>query len=116
MNSAWLGLIIPLWCILLFIGYFGIMRALFESSEQPEIAPGLAKVYKNSLIGRTGDNSMQFLLILAAVPIVSLGFSVGYFQSRTTDPGLRWFGHVLGALNILLLWALFQYLTSSKPL
>ena len=114
MNSAWLGLIIPLWCMLLFIGYFGIMRAIFESGELPKISPELTAMYKNSLIGRSGDNSVQFLLILVAVPIVCLGFSAGYFQSRTTDPGLRWFGHVLGVLNLILIWALFRYLTSSK--
>ncbi|XID74857.1 hypothetical protein ACF3NA_10175 [Alkanindiges sp. WGS2144] len=117
MNSAWLGLIIPLWCVLLMVGYCGILYAIIDSGEDTGIAPRLIGFYKGSLIGiagsSTGANPL-FLLAVAAIPLTCLGFSLGYFQRHVREPGLKGFAHVLGALNLLLIWGLIKWLTSTK--
>jgi len=109
MNKEWLGLIIPLWFLLFFMGYFSLIPALFESGEGFPVNKKLAAA-NNWLSENSGR--LYVMAMAAILPLFFLGFTLGYFQSRTQDRGTKILCYFVGLLNLVLLYGIYRYQTS----
>ena len=104
-NKEWLGLIIPLWAVLFFFSYLSVMPAIYEAEEH-NFNPRVKKFI--DAFFSYGDR-LAVLFVLVIMPIILLGFTFGYFQSHTNDATTKVFGHVVGALNAILIFGIYRY-------
>jgi hypothetical protein len=106
MNKEWLGLIIPLAFLLFFTVYFSVLPAIYGDEEYP----GFLKKPLD-LLGNVGTGRITTLYLVLMLPVVLCGFLLGVFQAKTSNNGLKWFGHVLGVLGLLLAYGVYRFVS-----
>ena len=85
------------------------MRAsMFEGDNKAKLSPVLDQT--NSLLFKYGGR-LYFWCLVAFLPLVFIGFTCGYLQSLTLDKHKKKCGYVLGGVNLVLIWCLYQYIT-----
>lgn len=109
-NREWLGLVIPIWAVLFFISYMSLFPAIYEAEEDNSNPKVMNFIDKSFEYG--GRLTVMFTMVF--MPIILLGFTFGYFQSHTHDRTKKWFGHVVGFLNVVLIYGLYRYYAPSS--
>lgn len=52
----------------------------------------------------------QFSIRCLLLPVVLLGFALGVFQSMTSDFALKWYGHTIGVISVVLGYVVYRTL------
>jgi len=109
MNEGWLGLIIPLCFLLVFLTYFAFFPSVYFSEENQTDESSFKEFLASGLELGVEASGFYFLMVTAATPFILFGFVFGYFQSKTKSLGKKWLGNVIGALYILLLFSIYKF-------
>ena len=104
-NKEWLGLVIPLWTVLFFIGYVSVFPLYYDSDED-NISSKLKRAIDLSF--EHGGRITVFLSMIL-MPAILLGFTTGFYQSHTASKTKKWVGHIMGGLNLILIYGLYRY-------
>ena len=104
-NREWLGLIIPLWTVLFYLSYMSVFPLYYDTDEN-NFNPRLKRVIDSCF---EYGGRVTVLLTMILMPAILLGFTTGLYQSHTSNKTKRWVGHVVGVLNVVLIYGIYRY-------
>ncbi|PXF63168.1 hypothetical protein [Kangiella spongicola] len=113
MESIYLGIILTLWPLLLYLGYLSLLPQATESGEL-EKKHSKAMTFIKYSMGWDHSGTIYIYLGILLMPVLFLGFTFGYFQSYMKDNSVKIFGYIVGALNLILIIAIIGYI-SDEP-
>lgn len=104
MHKEWFALILPTFFVGFFWVYFSLFPALYDDSALPKKLKQLVDGFKEL----DGTPSAAIIPIALLLPIVFLGFLVGYFQRKSSDLVIKWMGHFAACLGLGFYYGLYR--------
>jgi len=80
MNQEWLGLIIPLYCLLFLLAYLDL-AAIYDTDENT--GPNTYKDFMGFLNSHGWRIKPEVMVL--ALPAILVGYTAGYFQRQTNS-------------------------------
>ncbi|WP_105200744.1 MULTISPECIES: hypothetical protein [unclassified Pseudoalteromonas] len=84
--------------------YFSLFPALYANS----VLPKKLKQLIESLREYEGTPSATIIPMALFLPVLFLGFVVGYFQSKSSDSATKWMGHFAAFLGLGFYYGLYR--------
>lgn len=106
MNTQWLGLVLPLTCVLFFLIYFSFLPAVYGEEGYPEPLRKILDFWHEAF---PSDIFATVVIFILALPIILIVLILGGLQTTFPDSGIRWFSVALRVMGVLWFYGLFKY-------
>ncbi len=92
----------------IFLGFFWVYFSLFPALYANSVLPKKLKQLIDSLREYEGTPSATIIPMALFLPVLFLGFVVGYFQSKSSDSATKWMGHFAAFLGLGFYYGLYR--------
>lgn len=103
-NKEWFGLILPAFFIGFFWIYFSLFPALYEEAAMPQ----RLRDFIDGLKEYDSTPSATIIPMTLCLPILFVGFLLGYFQRKSSDTAIKWMGHFAAIIGAAFYYGVFR--------